>query len=44
VPKTAQYLLDRGVELMHHAEDKLVLELDTQHFVRPKGGGLAMFV
>lgn len=43
VPITAKYLIDHGVELVHHDEKDVLLEFNTnQHFVFPKGGGHAI--
>ncbi|BFZ65353.1 hypothetical protein YB2330_006519 [Saitoella coloradoensis] len=42
-PVTAQYILDRGVELVHHEEPHVALEFETDgSFAFPKGGGLAI--
>jgi tricarballylate dehydrogenase len=42
VPNTVKFLEDHDVELIHHDEEDVALEFDTQHFVFPNGGGLAI--
>ena len=42
VPNTVQFLEDHDVELIHIDEDNVAVEFDTQHFVMPNGGGLAI--
>jgi tricarballylate dehydrogenase len=42
VPNTVRFLEDHDVELIHHDEEDVALEFDTQHFVFPNGGGLAI--
>lgn len=40
---TAEYLIARGVKLIHHDEPNVLLEFKTgQHFVFPEGGGRAI--
>jgi succinate dehydrogenase/fumarate reductase flavoprotein subunit len=37
VPNTVRFLEDYDVELIHHDEEDVALEFDTQHFVFPNG-------
>lgn len=42
VPNTVEFLENHDVELIHIDEEKVAVEFDTQHFVTPNGGGLAI--
>lgn len=42
VPNTVKFLEDHDVELIHIDEENVAVEFDTQHFVMPNGGGLAI--
>lgn len=42
MPSTVSFLEEHDVELLHVEEKNVAVEFDEQHFMHPKGGGLAI--